>query len=89
MATSTERNLISRAVPPANVRHDGNLTVPRSFGVYELPAKSGSTRRYRLGNHPVRQAELHREFGACRLLYLFLQRPDAVQMASVLNAREA
>lgn len=89
MATSTERDLISRAVPPGNVRPDGNLTVPRSFGVYELPTKSGYTRRYRLGNHPVRQTELHREFGSCRLLYLFLQRQDAVQMASLLNAREA
>lgn len=89
MSTSLERDLISRAVPPASVRLDGNLAVPRSFGVYELPTKSGATRRYRLGNHPVRQAELHREFGGCKLLYLFLQRPDAVQLASLLNGREA
>ena len=89
MATSLERDLISRAVAPARVRPDGNLTMPRTFGVYELPARPGATRRFRLGNHPIRQSELHREFGGCKLLYLFLQRADAVQLASLLNRREA
>ena len=89
MAASTEQELGARAVSPAEVRPDGHLTLPRSFGVYELPARSGATRRFRLGNHPIRESELHREFGGCKLLYLFLQRSDAVQMASLLNGRAA
>ena len=89
MATSKTLDLSSRAVLPNEVRPDGALTLPRSYGVYEIPAAASSTRRFRLGNHPVRQAELHREFGNCKLLYLFLQRSDAVQMASQLNGREA
>lgn len=89
MATSTKRDLSNRAISPTEVRPDGGLTVPRTYGVYEVPARSGATRRYRLGNHPVRLAELNREFGGCKLLYLFLQRSDAVQMASLLNGREA
>jgi hypothetical protein len=89
MAIPTKRDPSRRAISPKEVRPDGGLTVPRSYGVYELPAGSGATRRYRLGNHPVRQSELQREFGGCKLLYLFLQRSDAVQMASLLNGREA
>lgn len=77
--------LASRAISPAAVRPAGMLTVPRSYGVYELPA-AAATRRYRYGNHPVRMQELETELGACRLLYLFLQREDAQSMATALNA---
>ncbi len=80
--------LAGRAISPRGVRLAGSLTEPRSFGVYELPSSALGTRRFRLGNHPIRLHELEREFGSCKLLYLFLQRPDAVAMASVLNGRE-
>ena len=89
MVTSTMQDLSSRAISPAQVSPDGIYTRPRSYGVYELPSGSGITRRYRYGNHPVRQVELEREFGSCKLLYLFFQRSDAVQMASILNERGA
>ena len=78
----------ARAISPRDVRPDGPLTLPHSFGVYELPSSASGTRCYRIGNHPVRLHELEREFGPCRLLYLFLQRADAVAMASALNGRE-
>ena len=89
MAAPTRTDPSSRAISPTKVRPDGPLTSPRSYGVYELPGAVGASRRYRLGNHPVRHVELEREFGRCKLLYLFLQRPDAVQMAALLNEREA
>ena len=85
----TTKTLAARAISLRDVRPDGALTSPRSFGVYELPQAATGTRRFRLGNHPVRMRELAREFGTCKLVYLFLQRPDAVGMASSLNGREA
>lgn len=77
--------LASRAIPLAALRPAGTLTTPRSYGVYELPA-AAATRRYRYGNHPVRMQELETEHGACRLLYIFLQREDAQAMATAFNA---
>lgn len=79
-------SLASRAISPSEVSQDGTLTHPRSYGVYELPQSSMGTRRFRLGNHPVRMRELEREFGSCKLLYLFHQRPDAVVMVEMLNS---
>ena len=37
------------------VTADGNLTRPRSYGVYQLPRSSDGARTFRFGNHPVRQ----------------------------------
>jgi len=87
MSTTIEA-LAARAISPREVRSDGRLTLPRSFGVYELPSSATGTRRYRIGNHPVRLRELEREFGPCKLLYLFRQRSDAVAAAASLNRRE-
>ena len=84
----TLNTLIQRAIAPSSVRPDGNLTRPRSFGVYELPASASATRRFRFGNHPVRLAELEREFKRCRLLYLFRVRDDAASVAGLLNSRQ-
>ena len=68
------------------VTADGNLTRPRSYGVYQLPRSSDGARTFRFGNHPVRQAELDREFGSSRLIIVFLDRQDAVELAGRLNA---
>ena len=76
-----------QAVSPDSVRPQGSLTVPRSYGVYELCDHVGSTKRFRFGNHPIRMRELEAEFTACALRYLFLTREAAVAMASVLNGR--
>ena len=88
MTNTISEALESRAVSPLAVKPDGPLTVPRSFGVYELPPSVSGTRLFRFGNHPVRLHELEREFGSCKLLYLFLARTDAIDMASALNGRE-
>jgi hypothetical protein len=86
--SSTIKALALKAISPKEVRADGTLTAPRSFGVYQLPKTTKNTRLFRFGNHPVRQHELEREFGSCKLLYLFRSRPDAVAMASAHNGRE-
>jgi len=69
-------NLAVHAISPRDVNPDGSLTVPRSFGVYELPSSASGTRRFRLGNYPVRLHELEREFGSCKLLYPIACQPD-------------
>jgi hypothetical protein len=88
MASNLEQ-VMARAISPSQVRPDGRLTSPRSFGVYLLPAEHGSTRRYRLGNHPVRQRELEEEFGRVDLLHLFRSRQDAATVAAALNGPQA
>jgi hypothetical protein len=82
---SSMGSLLARAIRQSEVRSDGPLTSPRSYGVYVLPASHGSTRRYRLGNHPIRQRELQHEYGKADLLHLFLTRQDAVVVADALN----
>lgn len=82
-------SIIRRGINPGSVRADGPLTLPRSYGVYQLPPKSGATRLFRFGNHPVRMRELEREFGSCRLEHLFSSRSDARQVAASLNGSMA
>lgn len=77
-------SILARAISPNSVKGDGTLTRPRSFGVYEL-ATPGTSARYRFGNHPVRQLELERDFGGCKLEHLFLRREDARDAARLLN----
>lgn len=77
--------IASRSVTPSQVRPDGQLTDPRTYGVYEVDG-AGRTRRFRFGNHPVRMQELEREFGACTLRYLFYKREDAKAMATARNS---
>lgn len=83
----TMEALKAKAVSPDSVQPDGTLTVPRSYGVYELSDSVGAARRFRYGNHPVRMRELEREFSTCALRYLFLTRDVAVARASILNGR--
>jgi hypothetical protein len=87
--SSTIETLALKAISPKSVHADGRLTSPRSFGVYQLPQTAKATRRFRFGNHPVRQHELEREFGSCKLVYLFLSRADAAAMVSAENGRVA
>ncbi|MFT3757099.1 MAG: hypothetical protein QM769_14385 [Pseudoxanthomonas sp.] len=90
VVTAEEAAVISnRAISENDVLPDGWLTAPRSYGVYALPVSATDTRRYRIGNHPVRQRELEQEFGSCELVFLFLHRVDAVAMAAALNHDKA
>ena len=79
--------LQAQAVSPDSVQARGSLTVPRSYGVYELCEHVGPTKRFRYGNHPIRMRELEGGFPKCALRYLFLTRETAVAMASILNGR--
>jgi hypothetical protein len=83
------RSHIGQEISPRQVRPDGPLTHPRSYGVYSLPSSAGATRRYRFGNYPVRLLELEREYGSCKLEHLFLSRSDAMAKAASLNGNEA
>jgi len=79
--------LRTHAILPASVRPDTNnpgLTVPRTFGVWELPANTGS-KRYRYGNNPVRESELTREYGAAKRIALYTDRDAAKSHASEMN----
>jgi hypothetical protein len=87
MPNLTLETLQAEAVSPDIVKANGLLTVPRSYGVYELPGNAGSTKRFRYGNHPIRMRELEAEFSKCTLRFLFLTRETAVAMASILNGR--
>ena len=77
--------VLARAIAPGDVRDDGTLTDPRSYGVYALDLTRSHGRRFRFGNHPVRMRELETEFVSCRLLHLFLVRDDAEQVCEHLN----
>ena len=78
--------LMEKAVSLQRLRPDGNYTVPRSFGVYRLTGKGDVGKRHRFGNHPVREQELIRYFGECKVIALFLSRDDAESLARHLNS---
>ena len=84
MGTTFEERIAIALVPEA-AHACGAYTEPRSYGVYRLADDAGAVRRYRFGNHPVRQHELAREFGDCELVHLFLSRSDAEAVARHLN----
>jgi len=81
-------HIIGRAISPSSVRPDGPLTHPRSYGVYSLPP-GAEGRSFRFGNHPVRMWELEREFGSCKLEYLFANREDAKLVVAALSGHGA
>lgn len=81
------RDLLGKTVEPGALRPAGLYTQPASWGVYEIALSSPTpTRRYRFGNHPVRQLELQREFGAVKVIAQFTARPLAEELAALLNA---
>ena len=81
------RDRLAKAIEPSSVVIIGKCTRPRSWGVYEIePPNEAATARFRMGNHPVRQQELAREFGKARLAALFRSRPSALQLAALLNS---
>ena len=85
MSVNRKNELLALSIAEASVRPDGYLTVPRSFGVYRILARTGTSRRYRFGNHPVRRLELNREFGATTLEALFTDRRIAEELAKLFN----
>lgn len=61
-----------------------NWTMPKSWGVWELPAEALG-KRFRYGNFPVRGIELEREFGQVKRLALYTSRVAAKTHALELN----
>ena len=83
MTNPQTSELLAKSIEPSSVVVTGQYTNPRTWGVYEVPAKS--TTRFRFGNHPVRQQELVREFGTAKLIGLFESRSIARQLSALLN----
>ena len=84
---SQKKHLLSKSISENSIRIDTenkNYTVPRSFGVYEILLTT-NTKRYRFGNHPVRENELMQEFEIVKRISLFLDRNDAKALANFLN----
>lgn len=79
--------LLAEAISPSSVVADGPLTRPRTWAVYEVTPPPGSrTKRFRKGNHPVRQQELTSEFGKTAVLIaLFRSETLAIELARMLN----
>ena len=89
--TTRIQEILPKSVPLASVLPDGKYTVPRSWGVYEiqLPDVSSNTRRFRFGNHPIRQQELAEEFSSVELIALFRDRAIANELARLLNSESS
>lgn len=82
-----KESLLAKAVPKQSVRIDPNnknYTNPRTYGVYEIVDTTNS-KRFRYGNHPVRENELIREFENVKQCALFPKREDAKAYSDYLN----
>lgn len=80
-------NLLSESILESQLQSDTNnknYTIPRSYGVYEITSVMNG-RRFRFGNHPVRETELIRQFENIKRIALFLEREKANALASLLN----
>jgi hypothetical protein len=80
-------NLLSKSISENSVRIDPqnkNYTIPRTYGVYEI-LKTTNAKRFRFGNHPVRESELMKEFESVKRLAIFLEREDAKALADFMN----
>jgi hypothetical protein len=72
---------------PSSVKSDGRYTSPRTWGVYEV-RRLLKDKRFRFGNHPVRQRELIHEYGVTDLVgWLYKARKDAKEAADHLNRK--
>jgi hypothetical protein len=81
------KELQSRAVSPSTLKVEGNYTAPRTWGVYRVESFKDGQRGhdFHLGNHPIRQRELEREYGLAELVLLFTSRTDAEELKYLLN----
>lgn len=79
--------LLTHSIPITSVRTNGKVTSPPSWGVYELERSNTAlpSRRFRFGNHPIRQYELIAEYNSAKLLALFPERRIALELARALN----
>jgi hypothetical protein len=61
-----------------------NWTMPKTWGVWKLPAEAIGE-RYRMGNNPLVEKELTKKFGGCGLITLYTSRAKARAHADELN----
>jgi hypothetical protein len=80
-------DLLKRSISPSSVRVIGSYTAPPTYGVYRVTGDLNLGRKYRFGNHPVRQHELLRDYGGAHLEALFESRNNAEVLARLLNGR--
>lgn len=81
------KELLAVSVRVSSVDAQGKYTTPRTWGVYEITPShgDGATRRFRFGNHPIRQRELESEFSGAAIVALFHERAFAEELARLLN----
>lgn len=90
MSTSRIQDLLAKAIGQSSLADAGLYTRPKSWGVYKVrPPKLSTTKLYRIGNHPIRQQELHREFGGVSLVALFTSRALADELVRLYNSGDA
>jgi|GEM_PF-1161758 len=83
-----EERLLSKAISEHSFQinpKNKNYTIPRTFGVYEIGTLA-NVKKFRYGNHPVREIELIREFGNVRKRGIFLNRNEAKALSDYLNS---
>jgi hypothetical protein len=87
VTAAREQALLAMAVSERSLTVQGRYTSPPSWGVYRIePDKRSASRRFRIGNHPVREQELRAEFGSVQVIALFTSRELAVELAALRNA---
>ena len=87
--TPAARSILAHSVAQDGLTFVGNYTYPKTWGVYEIepPRSNPTTRRFRVGNHPIRQRELENEFGAAACIALFPAKNFAEELQRLLNNR--
>ena len=81
--------LLARAVDPELYKIDpsnSQKTIPETYGTFSIPDEAlNGEEKFRIGNYPVRMAELKREFGEVVFIALFENRDDAETLAGMLK----
>jgi hypothetical protein len=77
--------LLALSIDVSDVEFVGRYTNPRTYGVYRVTESAPGSRRFRFGNHPVREWELSREFGNISCVVLFAERTHAKELTAILN----
>jgi hypothetical protein len=79
--------ILDQAISPSSVQIAGRYTVPHTWGVYRIMRNEPiPSKRFRAGNHPVRETELRREFGVVDCVALFTSEHLAKELAHIYNS---
>ena len=79
--------LLKRLISPSSLHVVGAYAIPETYGRDRVTGNLNWGRKYRFGNHPVRQHELLRDYGNAHLEALFESRSNAKALARVLNSQ--